>query len=162
MTETSELLDAARTRLQAAPREALGVYREPRRLLGIPRAPRIERHGDAVLLGALLLSETGVFATGEIVRARQEVRRGFTAESQRRRAELAAAARRGGFAEGETVHLGWQTIDVRAVDAGAAAGPLAVVGGVPSIRWSRAGGFLPLQAYLDERIALLLNPPTGA
>jgi hypothetical protein len=60
------------------------------------------------------------------------------------------------------VHIGWQQIDVRAVDDGVPSGPLALVGGVPSIRWSKAGGFLPLQAYLDERIALLLDPPAGA
>ncbi|WP_286301084.1 hypothetical protein [Microbacterium suwonense] len=46
-------------------------------------------------------------------------------------------------------------LDVTAVDAGTASGPLAVVDGVPSVRWSRAGGLVPLAGYLDERIALL-------
>lgn len=162
MSTTAEILEAARTRLHPAPREALGVYREPRRLLGIARAPRIERSGAAWHLGVLLLGDSEVFATGDIIRARLEARRGFTAESQRRRAELAAAARRGGFDEGEIVHIGWSALDVRAVDEGEASGPLAVVEGVPSVRWSAMGGFVPLAGYLDERIALLLDPPAGA
>lgn len=162
MTAVRELLDAARHRLRGMPREALGEYVEPRRLLGIARAPRIERRGEAWHLGVLLLGDDDVFATGEIVRARQEARRGYAAESQRRRAELAAAARRGGFAEGEIVHIGWRMLDPDAVDRGDASGPLALVAGVPSVRWSASGGFMPLQEYLDDRVALLLDPPSGA
>ena len=87
----------------------------PRRVLGIARSPRIVRVGAAWHLGVLLLGDDAVLATGDIVRARQEAPRGFTAESQRQRAELAAAARRGGFAEGETVHIGWRMLDPDAV-----------------------------------------------
>lgn len=159
---TGELLDAARARLTDAPREALGELIVPRRVLGVGRAPRIVRRGAAWHLGVLLLTEDAVLATGDIVRARQEVRRGFAAESQRQRAELAAAARRGGFAEGETVHIGWAELDPDAVDRGAASGPLALRDGVVSVRWSAAGGFMPLAAYLDERVELLRNPPAGA
>lgn len=159
---TRELLDAARARLTDAPREALGELIVPRRVLGVGRAPRIVRRGAAWHLGVLLLTEDAVLATGDIVRARQEVRRGFAAESQRQRAELAAAARRGGFAEGETVHIGWAELDPHAVDRGAASGPLALRDGVVTVRWSAAGGFMPLAAYLDERVELLRNPPAGA
>jgi len=156
---TVELLDAARARLgaAAAPREALGELVVPRRILGLARAARIERRGSAWHLGALLLTDDAVLATGEIVRARQEARRGYTAESQRQRSELSFAARRGGFAEGETVHVGWRTLSPDALDA-----PLALQDGIPSIRWSAAGGLMPLQAYLDERVALLIDPPAGA
>lgn len=157
-----ELLDAARERLRAAPREALGELVEPRRILGLARAPRIERRGTAWHLGVLLLTDDAVLATGDIVRARHEARRGYTAESQRRRAELAAAARRGGFGEGEVVHLGWRMLDADAVDRGEASGPFAMIEGVVSVRWSAAGGFVPLERYLDERIELLLDPPPGA
>lgn len=156
------LLDDARRRLADAPREAIGVLVQPRRMLGIARAPRVERHGSAWHLGALLLTDDGLLAVGAIVRARAEVRRGYAAQSQRERAGLAAAARRGGFAEGETVHLDWQAIDLDAVAGGAASGPLRVVDGVPEVRWSAAGGYQPLARYLDERIALLLDPPAGA
>ncbi|GAA5212606.1 glutaminase [Microbacterium kyungheense] len=153
-----ELLDDARARLAeaGAPREALGELVAPRRILGLARAPRIERRGSAWHLGALLLTDDAVLATGEIVRARQEARRGYTAESQRQRSELAAAARRGGFAEGETVHLGWRVLQPDAPDA-----PLALQDGIPSIRWSAAGGLMPLDAYLAERVSLLIDPPAG-
>jgi hypothetical protein len=157
-----ELFDAARARLAEAPREALGELVVPRRILGVARAPRVERRGAAWHLGVVLLTEAGVLATGDIVRARQEARRGYTAESQRQRAELAAAARRGGFAEGETVHIGWQVLQPDLIDAGGVSGPLVAAGGVAHVRWSAAGGLMPLEAYLAERVALLLEPPAGA
>lgn len=158
----SVLLDAARTRLTEAPREGLGELVEPRRILGVGRALRIVPRGSAWHLGVLLLTDDAVLATGEILRARTEARRGYTAESQRHRAELAAAARRGGFAEGATVHIGWRMLDPDAVDRGEASDPLALSGGVPSVRWSSTGGYVPLDRYLDERIGLLLDPPGGA
>jgi hypothetical protein len=155
-----EILAAARSRLDGAPREALGELRVPRRTFGITRAPRIVPVGEAWHLGVLLLADEELAATGGIVRAREEVRRGFTAESQRERAALAAAARRGGFAEGQTVHVDWQIIDTRALDA--ASSPLALVDGRPMVRWSAAGGLMPLERYLDERIDLLQHPPDRA
>lgn len=159
---TRAILDDARARLDGAAREALGELVVPRRVLGIGRSARIAPRGTAWHLGALLLTDDAVLATGEILRARTEARRGYAAESQRQRAELAAAARRGGFDEGATVHIGWQELDVDAVDGGAASGPLALRDGVPSIRWSAAGAFMPLERYLAERIELLRHPPAGA
>lgn len=161
---TNELLDAARTRLGGAPREALGELIVPRRLLGIARAPRIERRGSAWHLGVLLLTDDAVLATGEVVRARHDAPRGYTAESQRHRAELAAAASRGGFAEGEVVHIGWRMLEPEVLDRGTGSdtGPLAVIDGLVSVRWSAAAGYVPLAAYLEERVALLLDPPAGA
>jgi hypothetical protein len=157
-----ELFADARTRLHIIPREGLGELVLPRRILGIPRRLRIEPRGFAWHLGVLLLTEDAVLSTGQIVRARAEVRRGYAAESQRERAELAAAARRGGFAEGQTVHDGWQVLDLVAIAAGEASGPLSLRNGVPSVRWSAAGGWVPLASYLGERIALLEHPPLGA
>lgn len=156
------LLDDARARLAGAPREGLGDLVEPRRILGMARATRIVPRGTAWHLGVLLLTDDAVLATGEIVRARTEAVRGYTAESQRRRSELAAAARRGGFDEGATVHIGWRMLDPAAVERGDASGPLTWADGVTSVRWSTAGGLMPLEGYLDERIALLLDPPGGA
>jgi len=161
-TPASSLLDDARAALGGAPREALGELREPRRVLGIARAARIVPVGRAWHLGVLLLTDDALLATGDIVRARQEAPRGFTAESQRRRAQLAGAAWRGGFAEGETVHIGWRMLDPDAVAQGAASDPLAWTDGTLSVRWSSSGGYVPLARYLDERVALLLSPPEGA
>ncbi len=159
---TASLIEGARARLGDTPQEALGELIEPRRVLGLGRAARIVPRGTAWHLGVLLLTDDAVLATGDIVRARQEVRRGFTAESQRRRAELAAAARRGGIPEGKSVHIGWRVLDLDGVDRGEASGPLSLRDGTPSVRWSAAGGFIPLAAYLDERIELLRHPPAGA
>jgi len=114
-TAVEGILAAARTRLADAPRERLGELQEGRRLLGIPRAARIAPRGTAWHLGALLLTDDAVLSTGDIVRSRAEVRRGFAAESQRRRAELSAAAARGGVPEGETIHIQWAPVDLSAL-----------------------------------------------
>lgn len=159
MDAVAELLDAARRELGEVPREALGAWRS-RRILGIPTAPRIVPAGSAWHLGVLLLTDDAVLATGEVIRAREEVRRGFAAESQRERAAIAAAAFRGGFAEGQSVHVGWQAIDPDTVDA--ASSPLRLGTDGPLVRWSAAGGFMPLGAYLAERVALARTPPAGA
>ncbi|WP_295790811.1 glutaminase [uncultured Microbacterium sp.] len=156
----ADLLQEARERLADAPRERIGDLQEGRRLLGIPRASRIAPRGTAWHLGVLLLTDEDVLSTGDIVRARAEVRRGFAAESQRRRAELAAAAARGGVPEGETVHIGWRALDLDALDTRSA--PLAVRDGEVLVRWSTAGGYMPLARYLDERIELLRHPPERA
>lgn len=156
----SNLLDGARRRLQNAPKEALGELQENRRTLGIPRSPRIVPRGSAWHLGVLLLTDDEVLATGEIVRARAEARRGYTAESQRRRAALAAAAARGRFAEGEVVHIGWRPLDLDALLPSSA--PLAISDGSVAVRWSAAGGLVPLARYLQERIDLLIDPPERA
>lgn len=157
-----ELLGAARQRLASAPREALGELVLPKRILGVARAPRVVPVGDAWHLGVLLLGDDEVWATGEVVRSREEAPRGFTAESQRERAALAGAAWRGGFPEGMPVHVGWTAIDVVAVDRGESSGPVVVEDGVVGVRWSTAGGPIPVEAYLAERISLLLDPPAGA
>ena len=132
------------------PQEALG-----REKLSRWRAPRIVRAGSAWHVGVLLIADDAVFATAEVLRAAAPVRRGYAAESARARAERRAEASRGGFRDGETVHIGWTRIDLDAVAAGGSSGPLAVVDGVPSVRWSPAAGLMPLEAYLNERIALL-------
>lgn len=157
---TGDPWDDVRARLADAPRERLGELQEGRRVLGIPRPARIVPRGTAWHLGVLLLTEDAVLATGDIVRSRAEVRRGFAAESQRRRAELAAAAARGGVPEGESVHIGWHPIDLSALDERSA--PLAVRGGETLVRWSATGGFVPLTRYLDERVELLRHPPERA
>lgn len=160
--DVESILSNARARLTGAPREALGEIVVPRRILGVARAARIVPAGTAWHLGVLLLGDEGVWATGEVVRAREDAPRGFTAESQRRRADLAAAAFRGGFPEGMPVHVGWTSLDIPGIERGAGAGPLAVRDGIPVVRWSSAGGLMSLASYLDDRIALLREPPPGA
>lgn len=153
-----EILADARRRLAGVPREALGEHVQ-KRVLGIARAPRIVRRGSAWHVGALLIGDDTAYAVGDILRARHEAPRGYTSESQRRRSELAAAAFRGGFAEGEVVHLGWQAIDLSAVARGEASGPLTVTAGVVHVAWSSVAAPVPLAGYLDDRIALMGGTP---
>jgi len=163
VTDARTILDAARAELAEAgvPVEGLGRLATPGRLLR--RAPRIERVGAAWRLGALLLTPDGeVLAVGDVLRAAEEVRRGYAAESARERAMRRAAAVRGGFRPGEVVHVGWEPVDLDAVGRGEASGPLRVVDGTPMIRWSAAGGLAPLEPYVRERVALLREPPEGA
>ena len=150
MTTASELLAAARAELVGVPKEGLGEERSSRW-----RGERIVRVGAAWHVGVLLLTDDGVLATAEILRAADPGRRGYTAESARARAVRRQLALRGGFDEGEVVHVGWSVIDTDAVDAGGSSGPLASADGIPQVRWSGAGAYTPLEAYLRERIDLL-------
>ncbi|GAA3663505.1 glutaminase [Microbacterium marinilacus] len=161
--DAAQLFERARLRLAAAPREALGEIAEPsglRRVLGV--GPRIVRAGSAWRVGSLLIGDDVVHEAGEVLRATDPGRRGYAAESARRRAELRAMALRGGFAEGETVHLGWWPLDLAGLAAGEPTGPLSWQDGRVMIRWTPAGALMPLSAYLDERVGLLLAPPPGA
>ncbi|WP_313554461.1 hypothetical protein [Miniimonas arenae] len=121
--------------------EVLGRPVPARRVLGVEvRRPRIVSDGDVWRLGSVLLLPDGRLAlAGQVVRAREEVRRGYTAESTRARADLAAAASRGGVPDGVAVHLGWRLVDLAALDRtapedgnGDAAGPLSVRAGESS------------------------------
>jgi len=154
----ADLLDAVlrdvRRRLDGSPRERLGDWAHARRLLGFGRAPRIVPVGEAWYVGVLLIGDADLYATGEILRARTEAIRGYTAEAQRARSERAAAAARGGFADGEVLHLGATWVDLDAVRRGEASGPLALVDGIPLVTWTPAGARRPLSDYLDDQLSL--------
>ena len=128
--------------------------------IGAPRAPgRIRRAlgahpviapiAEAWHLGVLLIGDDAVWATGSVLRAAEEARRGYTAESQRRRDEIRAMAFRGGFGEGETFPASTSSRSNTEHP-----GPLVRQGERIMVRWSPAGFLAPLDAYLDERIAL--------
>jgi len=155
------LLEAARARLRAVPAVRVGRLVEPRRLAAL-RSPRIVPEGEAWPLGVILLGRDRLWATGEVVVARPADRRGYPAESARRRGELAAAAERGGFAPGEAVHLPARRLDPAAIESGADADPIGLDAGRAVVRWTRGAPPMPLAAYLDERIGLLLHPPERA
>ena len=114
------------------------------------------RVGEAWHVGVLLLTDDRVLATGEVLRAVDPGRRGYTAESARERAVRRQMALRGGFGEGEVAHVGWSVVDVDAVDAGGSSGPLALRDGVPMVRWS-GSAYRPLEVYLREQIELMLE-----
>jgi len=150
MTDMQTIFADAREHLADAPREALGREKSSRW-----RAPRIVRVGAAWHVGVLLIDDTHVYSVAEVLRAADPGRRGYAAESARERAERRAQALRGGFAEGEVVHIGWEAVDFDAIARGEASGPLALISDVPSVRWSNVGGYIPLEPYLRERIDLL-------
>ena len=149
MTTASELLAAARTSLASVRKEGLGEERSSRW-----RGPRIVRVGEAWHVGVLLLTDDRTLTTSEVLRAADPGRRGYAAESARARAERRQMALRGGFREGEVVHVGWSVIDVDAVDEGGTSGPLALHEGVPVVRWS-GPSYRPLEGYLREQIELM-------
>ncbi|WP_243229712.1 glutaminase [Microbacterium sp. CIAB417] len=146
----SALLEQARTALAGVRKEGLGEERHSRF-----RGDRIVRVGEAWHVGVLLLTDDAALATAEVLRAADAGRRGYTAESARERAVRREWALRGGFGEGEVAHVGWSVIDVDAVDAGGSSGPLSMIDGVPHVRWSASGAFMPLEAYLRDQLSLL-------
>lgn len=149
MTKAAELIADARMALVGTPKEGLGEERSSRW-----RGDRIVRVGEAWHVGVLLLTDDRALATGEVLRAADPGRRGYTAESARERAARRQMALRGGFGEGEVSHVGWSVIDVDAVDAGGSSGPLMLQDGVPMVRWS-GNSFRPLEGYLQEQIELM-------
>ena len=116
--EVTEVLGEARGRLAEAGvgTVRLGRLVVPPRWLAALRSPRVVPEAEVWPLGVILLDAgpgpLRAWAAGEVVRARPAARRGYQAESQRRRGELAEAAFRGGFAEGEAAHLAAGPIDV--------------------------------------------------
>lgn len=153
--EFERIIDSARARLAGVAPERLGELVVPRRILGVARAARIEPVASAWHLGVLLIGVDAVWATGEVLRATEPGRLGFTADSQRERQARAEAAVRGGFAPGEVVHLDATRIDPADLAAGRPSGPVQVVDGQVQVRWSRTAGLRPLAGYLDEQIELL-------
>ncbi|WP_144714716.1 hypothetical protein [Curtobacterium pusillum] len=160
--------DAART-LRAAdvPDEGLGEYVEPKAVLGIRRDPTIRSLGRVWRVGALLIgstAETGgrVWATGRITRVTEAGRSQFVSVSAEVRRAYRAAAAKGHFEPGDTVNHGAVPIALdESLDG--ADGVLFVADDVPLVRWSQAAGAaVPLDAYLADRVGLLVDPPRGA
>jgi hypothetical protein len=160
--------DAARTlRTAAVPDEALGEYVEPKAVLGIRREPTMRSLGRVWRVGALLVGsslETGgrVWATGLITRVTDPGRSQFVSVSAEVRRAYRAAAQKGHFAPGDTVNHGATPILLDESLVGSSA-VLYVDDGTPLVRWSPAGGAaVPLEAYLADRVGLLVDPPRGA
>lgn len=155
---TEQLFDSARRRLAGAAREHLGRLVLPgglRRAMGAK--PKVVPDGTAWRVGTLLIADGAVYEVGDVVRASEERRRGFTSEASRRRAEAEAMCVRGGFAPGDVVNVDHAEIDLPALAAGGSSGPLSVRDGAVVIRWTQAGAVMPLEAYLREKIDLLVR-----
>ena len=163
------LLDDAARRLRDAdvPDEALGEYVEPKAVLGIRREPTIRSLGRVWRVGALLLGSSPetdgrVWATGRITRVTEPGRSQFVSVSAEVRRAYRAAAQKGHFEPGDTVNHGATPIPVDESLVGSD-GVLFVDDGGPFVRWSpAAGAAVPLEAYLADRVGLLVDPPRGA
>ena len=169
LTRARDAVDrAVRALAEASARtETLAEYVPGRRVLGMPRAPRMSAIGPVWRLGVLLLDADGrLYATGRVIRAERAVRKSVTAESVAEQRAYRAAAIKGGLPEGATVVFDAEPIalDADALAAGAASGPLVMRGDEVLVRWSptQPDALIPLEAYLRDRVDLLVSPPQGA
>ncbi|GGI46299.1 hypothetical protein BCL57_001306 [Agromyces flavus] len=152
--------------------ETLAEFVPSRRVLGMPRAPRMRVIGPVWRLGVLLLDADGrVYGTGRVIRAERAARKSVTAESVAVQRAYRAAAVKGGIAEGTTVVFDAEPVELDAavLAADATSGPLVLTSGADgssqlAVRWNpaRDDALIPFESYLAERVDLLLNPPQGA
>ena len=149
-----------------ARREALAELIPARRSFLIHREPVLRRIGAVWRLGVFLLEPDGALrATGTLIRATPPGRPQNLSRSVEDRRSLRAAARRGGFRDGETVNFDSPRIPLDAALLHDADGPLFLRDGEALVRWSPAAGDAgarPFAGYLSERVDLLAHPPEGA
>ena len=149
--------------------EAIAEYvPEGRKLFVLPRPATMRALGEAWRLGSLLLdTEGGLWVAGRATRAAERGRVGYQSVSREERRDIAAAALRGGYAEGFPVNF-----DARPISLDEASlrelGPTDPIGLAESeirVRW-RTGASLDsaptLEQYLRERVALLVDPTLPA
>ncbi len=161
---------SAASRLSAANArtESLAELRVPRGVGPFRRAPRFVPIAEVWRLGVLLLSadsgESGrLFATGAVTRARDPRHPNFTSVSGEERREVREAARRSGFAAGETVDYGATPLPLD--DTLGTTGPLVLRDGELFVSWNATrdpDSLRPFADYLAERVELLADPPPGA
>ena len=172
----------AASRLQEAgiTPDALAEYVPERRVLLVRRKAIMRPLSAAWRMGTLLLTTDGtLYAHGHSTRAAERGRPSFQSESREERRELAAAALRGGFPVGTPVDFdAVPLLDAAGVPQGALADlgasvasgalgaghtlPVGLAEGEVRVCW-RAGaplaGAQTLEAFLTERVGLLIDPP---
>jgi len=156
---------AARLGEAGVAREALAEYVPPRRIFFRTKPATMRPLGDVWRLGSLLLGADGsLYALGHATRAAERGRPGYQDLAREERREIAAAALRGGYAEGTPVNYDARPLPLEAgaLAAPDPAQPLGLAAGEVRVRW-RAGaplaGAPTLAAFFEERIALLVEPP---
>jgi hypothetical protein len=161
-------LAAAVSQLEAAGArdEALARYEPSRKVLLFTKKPAMVPLGRVWRLGVFLLDSNGIlYATGSTTRAVAPGYPGYQSLSAENRREHRAAAFRGPFARGETVNFDAAPLDLDAAALRSSRGPLFVRDDTPVVRWSPSAGdaaAVPFDAYLGERVSLLVDPPEGA
>jgi len=170
VTAISSTLAVAIDRLTAAGArtESLAELRIPRAIGPFRRAPRFVPIARVWRLGVVLLEAVPgdaarLFATGSVTRARDPRHPNFTSVSGEERREVREAARRAGFADGETVDYDAQPLPLD--DTLGTIGPLVLRDGELFVSWSgtrSADSLTPFADYLAERVELLADPLPGA
>jgi len=146
--------------------EALATYVAPHKVLFFTKDAALATAGRVWRLGVFLLGRDGtLYATGTTTRAVEPGRAGYQSESAEERRAYRAAALRGRFAKGETVNFDAPVIATDAQSLGESAGPLFLRDGRALVRWNIAVAdelAIDFDAYLAERVGLLVDPPGGA
>lgn len=168
--DASTSIASAITRLSAAHArtESLAELRTARRIGPFRRAPQFVQVAEVWRLGVLLLAAEPdgagrLFATGSVTRAREPRHPNFTSVSGEERREVREAARRAGFAPGQTVDYDAQPLPLD--DTLGRIGPLVLHDGGLFVSWNATrapDSLIRFDAYLAERIELLADPPPGA
>jgi len=148
--------------------ESLAELRIPRAIGPLRRAPRFVPVAQVWRLGVLLLDSAPgdaarLFARGSVTRARDPRHPNFTSVSGEERREVREAARRAGFAAGETVDYDARPLPLD--DTLGTVGPLVLRDGALFVSWNGTRSpesLIPFAAYLAERVELLADPPAGA
>jgi hypothetical protein len=147
----------------ASPRQQLGRYIAPSRVLGFPRRGRMVKIGEVWHLGVFLVGSDGtLFSAGDTVRSEGSVIVSHNSAYRAERGEYAHAAFRAGFLPGAVVHFGATPIRLDVESLVTSSGPLFARGRNAFVRWRR--GVADEQAvvfdeYMVERMSLLPNRP---
>jgi hypothetical protein len=114
---------------------------------------RLRPVGEVWRLGALCVAADGsVFATGEVIVVAEPTHPNYRNELAVRRNELRGLLRRAGLPVGAAVVL-----DARPLDLEAPEPPLVALAEGLGVQWTRGGEPIPLDRYLDERVALAVG-----
>lgn len=161
LSQAVALLDQAGAR-----DEALAQFVAPRRRLGFTRPAVMLPLGRVWRLGALLLDrDATLYATGSITRVTEPVRPNYQSLSAEERRGYRAAALKGGFPQGETVNFDATAVELDAAQLRSGRGPLFLRSDRALVRWSPSisdDAAVDLDAYLSDRVRLLVDPPEGA
>lgn len=157
-----EVLAAAVEQLSASgARDELLVDLVRPRWLGVRLAPRLDTVERVWRLGVLLLGHSGaLYATGTTLRVSEPRHPNAQSRLAEDRRELRAIALKSGISGGETINLDARDIPIDAL--GPDTRPIAKTEAGYLVAWAAGSDLTPLAAYLDERIALLVDPPQGA
>lgn len=158
-----DLLPRAVERLLAAGArdELLVEYARPR-WAGLRLSPKLTTIGRVWRLGVLLLGhDAALYATGTSLRVSEPRHPNAQSALAEQRREVRAVALRSGISAGETINL--DAMDIRLDELGPRTRPVARTEEGLFVQWSTDSDALaPFENYLDERIALLIDPPEGA